>query len=81
VVAQMGIKKFQFKHKMPPSYYDYDKWIHVFENGYIGYKCFVKNKFKVVKQTDEPVKPCGHYFHIKCMPGQTKCPVCCELLN
>ena len=67
---------------MLPSYYDSNKCIHVFKNGYIGYKCFIKNKFKVVKQPVESNETitCGHYFHIKCMPGQTKCPVCLQLL-
>ena len=67
---------------MSPSYYDYNKCIHVFENGYIGYQCFVKNKMVVVKRAEKPVETitCGHIFHIKCIPGQTKCPVCIKLL-
>ena len=65
---------------MQSSHYDYNNCVHVFGNGYIGYHCQIKNKFVVLKESDERVV-CGHIFHTKCKPGQTKCPVCLQILN
>ena len=68
------------------QYYDNNNFIHVFDNGYIGYHCSIKNKMVMVKRDEEMAikedgKSCGHFFHVQYIPGKTKCPICNQLVH